>query len=101
MENQKQGIEIYRIIDGSLGKALLLGEMGMTYKKNVLFGDLVGTGREEMRSGKESHKIRNTPSSSRHSCFTIPTKEGVLELRNLVSLSRPSHLSVLLPIQKK
>lgn len=73
----------------------------MTYKENVLFGDLVVNGKYEMRDGNGNHKIRNTPSSPHYSHFTVLTKEGALEVRNLVSLSKPSHLSVLVLFQKK
>lgn len=54
-----------------------------------------------MRDGNGNHKIRNTPSSPHYSRFTVLTKEGALEVRNLVSLSKPSHLSVLVLFQKK
>lgn len=50
---------------------------------------------------------RDSPNQKIHilspppSHFTILTEEGALELRNLVSLPKPSHLSVSLLIQKK
>lgn len=47
----------------------------------MLSGGLVVTG-----SGKEGHKIGNTPSSSlQNTQFTMPTEEGALELRTALS----------------